>query len=196
MIKTKILAALLLGISVFVSSCAVDSVVVKPGYDFQRIRRVAVLEFRDSAYYPNSGSMVSQLFVKYLLKAGYDVVEREELQSILREHQLSVEGVLNRSQVKEFGKLSGVDAFIAGTIPMVIPDRELYENGNIRYIAAQVGVTCRMIDVETGEVLWAGSDTYDAMNTQTAFEYLVSSIVRQFVKDLNTASQKPRTGGL
>src|SRR3989339_1590147 len=114
MIKTKILAALLLGISVFVSSCAVDSVVVKPGYDFQRIRRVAVLEFRDSAYYPNSGSMVSQLFVKYLLKAGYDVVEREELQSILREHQLSVEGVLNRSQVKEFGKLSGVDAFIAG----------------------------------------------------------------------------------
>ena len=183
--KTKTVLSVMLFLSVFVTSCAVESVVLKPGYDFTKIKRVAVIEFRDAAYYPNSGSMVSELFVKYLLKTGYNVVERDELDSILREHQLSVNGVLNREHLKEFGKVSGVDAIITGSIPMVIPERDFYENGNPRFIAAQVGVTCRMIDVETGEVLWAGSNTYDGMNTQTAFEYLISSLVNQLMKNLS-----------
>jgi len=176
--------ALVLLASVLLSSCGVESVVVKPGYDFKKIKRVAVLEFRDSAYYPNSGSMVSQLFVKYLLKTGYNVIERDEIDALLKEHQLSLAGALNPEQVKQFGKICGVDAIITGSIPMVVPERDFYEAGNPRFIAAQVGVTCRMIDVETGEVLWAASNTYDATNTQTAFECLISSLVNQLIRDI------------
>jgi curli biogenesis system outer membrane secretion channel CsgG len=174
----------LLFLALFVSSCAVQSVVLKPDYDFKKIKRVAVIEFRDAAYYPNSGAMASEMFTKYLLKTGYNVIERDEIQTLMREHDLSLAGVLNREQVKEFGKICGVDAIITGSIPTAIPERVYYEGGNSHFIAAQVGLTCRMIDVETGEVLWAGSNTYDAMNMQTAFEYLVSSIVNQFMKDL------------
>lgn len=173
----------LLLLALFLSSCAVQSTVVKPNYDFKRIKRVAVIEFRDAAYQPNSGSLVSDMFIKYLLRTGYDVIERTELDSILKEHQLSVEGILNRAQTKEFGKISGVDAIITGSISMLVPDRVFYDGATPRFVAAQAGVTCRMIDVETGEILWAGSNTYDGMNTQTAFEYLVSSIIDQFMKD-------------
>jgi curli biogenesis system outer membrane secretion channel CsgG len=176
--------SLLLFLCFFISSCAVQSIVIKPGYDFTKIKRVAVLDFKDAAYYPNSGSMASELFVKYLLKTGYNVIERAELDSILKEYQLSAQGIIDRSQTKEFGKIAGVDAIITGSIPTAVPERDYYENGNIRYIAAQVGLTCRMISVETGEVLWAGSNTFDAMNMQTAFEYLVSSLVDQLMKDL------------
>jgi curli biogenesis system outer membrane secretion channel CsgG len=179
---------MLLLLSLFLASCAVQTSVVKPNYDFKKIKRVAVIEFRDAAYQPNSGSLVSDLFVKYLLTTGYDVIERAELESILREHQLSVQGILNREQAKEFGKIAGVDAIITGSISMLTPERVYYESSYPRFIAAQAGVTCRLIDVETGEILWAGSNTYDGMNTQTAFEYLVSSIVDQFKKD--TASMR------
>jgi curli biogenesis system outer membrane secretion channel CsgG len=127
-------------ISMLLSSCAVESVVLKPGYDFKQIKRVAVIDFSDAAYSPNSGSLVSDLFVKYMLKTGYNVVERNELAAILREHQLSVQGILNGEQVKEFGKISGVDAIITGSISMLVPERDFYENGNPRFIAAQVGV--------------------------------------------------------
>jgi hypothetical protein len=190
--RAFIVAILLL--SVFLSSCAVDSVVLKPNYDFKKIKRVAVLEFRDSAYYPNSGSMAAQLFVKYLLKSGYNVVERDELESLLRERQLTMAGLVE-SPSKALGKLSGIDAIITGAIPMVVPERDFYDNGYPRYIAAQVGITCRMISVETGEVLWAGSNTYDAMNTQTAFEYLISSLVTQLNRDLNRVAAKMTTQG-
>jgi curli biogenesis system outer membrane secretion channel CsgG len=187
MIKKSAGFLLLTFLTIFISSCNMETIVMKPGYDFNKIKRIAVLQFRDSAYYPNSGAMVSELFVKYMLKAGYNVVERDEIDAILREHNLAISGALNPEQVKEYGKICGVDAFVTGTIPMVVPDRAFYEGDNPRYIAAQVGVTCRMISVETGEILWAGSDTYDAMNTQTAFEYLVSSLARQLIKDIARA---------
>ena len=180
---------MLVAIAVFLVSCASNSIVVKPGYDFSKIKRIAVIEFRNSAYYPNSGVMVSQLFAKYMLKAGYNVVERDELDAILRERNLSLSNLLNPDHTKNYGKISGIDAIVTGSIPMVVPEQYFYEAGNPRFIAAQVGVTARMISVETGELLWVGSDTYDAMNTQTAFEYLVSSMVRQLQGGLRELSR-------
>lgn len=183
--RTYIFKALMLCATLCLTSCAVDSVVLKKGYDFTKIKRVAVLDFKDASYCPSSGAMASELFVKHLLKTGYNVIERNELDALLKERQLSLSGLLDNSeQAKEFRKISGIDAIITGTVQMMVPERNYYENGNMRYIAAQVGITCRMISIETGEVLWAGSDTYDAMNTQTAFEYLISSMVRQLMRDL------------
>jgi curli biogenesis system outer membrane secretion channel CsgG len=182
--KTTLALFVSLAAGVFLSSCGTSAIVVKPGYDFSQIKRVAVLDFKDASNFSNSGSTVAELFVKHLLRTGYNVIEREELESILREHRLSVEGILNSSQAKEFGKIAGVDAIITGSIPIAIEERSFYENGFPRYISAQVGLTCRMISVETGEVLWAGSDTYDGTNRQTAFDYLVSSLVDQLMCEL------------
>lgn len=194
--RNRIGIVLVLLAAVFFSSCAVDTVVLKPGYDFKKIHRVAVLPFRDSAYYTNSGSLVSQIFVKYLLKAGYNIIEREELDALLKEHQMTAAGIVsNPDEAKEFGKISGIDAIVTGSIPLVVHEQTLYENNYPRYIAAQVGVTCRMISVDTGEVLWAASDTYDAMNVQTAFEYLVSSLVNQLSRDTARASAKVAASG-
>jgi len=190
-IKTGL--SLIMFVMLFCASCATETVVMKQGYDFSKIKRIAVIEFRDSAYYPGSGAMVSQLFGKYLLKAGYNIVERDQLDAILREHNLSLSNLMNPEQITQF-KLSGIDAIVTGSIPMIVPEQNLFENGNPRFIAAQVGVTARMISVETGEVLWIGSDTYDGTNTQTAFEYLISSLVRQLADDLkeNAKSKTPQ----
>ncbi|MBN1823896.1 MAG: hypothetical protein JW803_06230 [Endomicrobiales bacterium] len=182
----------IVSVALFLSSCATDTIVMKKDYDFSQIKRVAVVEFRNSAYYPNSGAMVSQLFAKYLLKAGYNIVERDELDAILRERNLSVSDLINPDHTKKYGRISGIDAIVTGSIPMIVPERDFYENGSPRFIAAQVGVTARMISVETGEVLWIGSDTYDAMNTQTAFEYLISSLIDKLVKSMNENSPTTR----
>lgn len=186
-----LLSGALLGACALLSSCAVDSSILKPNYDFTKIRRVAVLEFRDAPYVPNTGAMVSQLFVKHLLKAGYNVVERDELEALLRERQLTMSGIVGSPELaKEFGKLSGIDAFIAGSITLCVLPQDIYEGGMTRYVAAQVGVVSRMISVDTGEVLWAGSDTYDSMNMQTAFDYLIGSLVRQLRDDIRVDALK------
>src|SRR5664279_2091761 len=170
----KLLGSALLA-CVMLASCAGQSVVLKPNYDFSKIKKVAVLEFKDAPYVPNSGSMVSQLFIKHLLSAGYNVIERDELQALLRERQMTMQGLIESpSEAREFGKISGIDAFVVGSITQCIPPQDIFEGGGMtRYVASQVGVVCRMVSVDTGEILWAGSDTYDSMNMQTAFDYLI-----------------------
>ncbi len=51
-------------------------------------------------------------------------------------------------------------------------------------IDAEIGVTAKMIDVKTGEVIWIASDTYEGTNIQTAAEYLVSSLVDTLEKEI------------
>lgn len=165
-------------------SCATQTIVLKKDYDFNKIKRIAVLPFKAPAFNEEKGSMVSQLFVKYLLKAGYDVIEREELDAILREHQLSQTNLMDSNYIKQL-KLLGIDALVAGSITKSIPEREFYEDSRIRFIAAQCGLTCRMIDVTTGEIIWAGSDTYEGMTEQSAFDYIAYSLVNELVKRIN-----------
>lgn len=186
--KFSIAGAVVCVAAVLLSSCSTQSIVVKPGYDFSAIKRVAVLNFNDAPYYPNSGMVPSELFTKYMLKTGYNVVERTRIDAIIREHQLFLAGVLDPAQVKEFGRIAGVDAIITGSISMLNPERDFFEAGHQRFVAAQVGLTCRMISVETGEVLWVGSDTYDGMNSQTAFEYLISALVDELMSTLKKKS--------
>lgn len=175
--------------ALFLSSCASQTSALKQGYDFNKIKRIAVLQFRDPTYTQSTGAMVSQFFAKYLLKAGYNVVERDELDAILRERNLTMNNIIDPSQAKVF-RLSGIDAILTGTVTKAVSEQNMYESGNLRFIAAQVGLTCKMIEVETGEILWAGSDAYDGMNEQTAFDYLSGSMVRQMARDIKDTAAK------
>lgn len=170
--------------ALLLASCASQTLVIKQDYDFTRIKRVAVLSFRDQTLTQSTGSMVSQLFMKYLLKAGYNVVERDELDSLLREKKLSDANLLDPATYREL-KLSGIDALVTGTVTKAVAEQDIYNAGSMQFIAAQAAVTVRMIDSQTGEIVWAGADTYDGMNTQTAFDYLASSLVHQMVGDVN-----------
>jgi len=216
--------------------------VIKQGYDFTKIKKIAVLEFKGSQINDNSGAMASDIVAKYLLKGGYTVVDRADLVKLMADNHLDVNGVIDESQMKEIGKLSGVDAIITGSVPVYTPERkevvlvrmkefttnttynvqndqhrteankpgEQSRGGNYprptqaivtstmtddetpvtHTIQAEIGVTCKMIDVATGEVVWAASDTYEGANIQTACEYLVSSMIEKLAKQINKPHKK------
>lgn len=168
---------------VILSSCALRSSVLRSGYDFSKIKKIAVLDFKSADFQPISGHMASDIYIKYLLHEGYNVIERIELDSILREHDIVFSGAMDPKQIKKIGKLTGVDAFVAGSVLQFVPEIYVYATGKIEFTAAQVGITARMIDVESGQVLWTGSNAYDGMNTQVASEYLIASLVRQMMSD-------------
>ena len=47
---------------------------------------------------------------------------------------------------------------------------------------AEVGISARMIDVETGSIVWANSYSYDAFDIQTAIEWTVSDLLNSLKK--------------
>ncbi len=235
MIKTKLVV--LLFTILFTISCT-ETIIIKRDYNFNRIKRIAVFEFKDYDKHPNSGSIVSDLFAKYLIKSEFDVVERIELEKIINEHKLNISGVINSEQMKQLGILSGADAIITGNITLFSPGKKdvvivkvketttetrysKNKNGNTNektkleqkqkdeekveiqkvvereiphtyVIESEIGITCKMIDVETGEIIWVASDTYEGINTQVAAEYLVSSIIGELTKYLSKKDKLTR----
>lgn len=105
--KIPLLAALLL------AACGTASVAVKSGFDFAKVRRVAVVGFSDYPRQAGSGEILSGAFEQELLAAGYSLVERAQVDALLREKRLSAE---DPKAAKKIGQLLGVDALLFGRI--------------------------------------------------------------------------------
>jgi curli biogenesis system outer membrane secretion channel CsgG len=187
-IKNKIIWFGLL-FTVLYAGC-VPYAVIKEDYDFAKIRQVGVLDF-SSAYESggyNMGSAVADEFVRQLMRKGMDVVERQRLNAVLREHNLMQRGMvdLNTEARKKIKKILGVDAIITGTVIKCLPDRRdvIYfedENGEVRnkifLIDAELGVSVRMIDVDTGLIVWSSSYTSSSLDIEGAINYTVSVLL-------------------
>ena len=164
---------------------------IRKEYDFTKINRIGVLEFTGYGGEINSGNAVSDEFVRQLIFRGLDVIERERLESLLREQHLATAKLLDPETVKELGRLSGVDALITGTVTRYIPERKdtIYfqdEYGQVKsevfLIGAEVGVNARMIDVETGLIVWASSYTYESFDMEGAIRGTVSTLLNSLKK--------------
>ena len=164
---------------------------IKKGYDFTKINRIGVLEFTSYREEIYAGNAVTDEFIRQLIFRDIDVIERERLESLLREQQLAGSKYLDPETVKQVGKLLGVDALITGTVTKyIIEDKDtIYfkdEDGNIKtqvfLKGAEVGVSARMIDVETGLIVWASSYTYESFDMEGAIRGTVSTLLNSLKK--------------
>jgi len=89
---------------------------MNPNYDTTRIKRIAVLDFETFDGAPESSASMSVVFEKYLLDAGYQIVERSKVQRVLSEQHLQLTGAVDPTQAISIGKLLGVDALLMGSV--------------------------------------------------------------------------------
>lgn len=102
---------------VLAAACARRPVIaIKPGADFSKIERVALLGFDDAARRRGSGNLVASVFEKQLLHAGYSIVERRRVDQVLSEQRLGASGAVEPRTARKLGKLLGVDAFVLGSV--------------------------------------------------------------------------------
>jgi hypothetical protein len=199
------LGRLLLAAAVLMAACAQSPVAIKRGYDFRLISRVAILGFSDYPTQIGSGDVISSIFEKYLLKAGYDVVERREVDRLLKEQSFTLSGAVDPATAQQLGHILGVDALILGTITEFVPEtsqivpaqplpdnyiptHRRYDN-NYRsrrpdlgpqtvLTDAKVGLAARMVDVATGSVLWIGSDDEVGSNIEDCADSISGKIMK------------------
>lgn len=192
-------AALLL--SAAAAGCAGPDVVFNPNQPVARVRRVAVAPFQG-----RGGPAAADLFAHALLASGADVVERSRLESVLAEHQLSAAGALDPSTVRRIGSLLGVDALFVGSVTQYEPPQSYLvfpasspQAGSAARVGrgrrltpgpgpapgvevvtadAVVGLTARMVDVETGSVLWSARQSYEGFDVDSAMSAIASGFAR------------------
>jgi curli biogenesis system outer membrane secretion channel CsgG len=145
-----------------------------------RRTRVAVLDFDYATVHStvsaifgrdvDVGKGVTDLLVTYLVKDGsYSVIERKALDKILAEQNFSNSDRADPSSAAKIGRMLGVDAIIVGSITQFGNDTKTTGVGgagaglgklglgrfNQKESKAIVGLTARLVSVDTGEILAA-----------------------------------------
>jgi curli biogenesis system outer membrane secretion channel CsgG len=140
--------------------------------------RVAVLDFEYATVHSNVsaifgkdvdvGKGVTDLLVTYLVKDGsYSVIERKALDKIMAEQNFSNSDRADPTSAARLGKLLGVDAIVVGSITQFGNDTKSTGIGGVgaglgkvgiggfgqKETKAIVGVTARVVNVDTGEIL-------------------------------------------
>lgn len=188
----------------FISACATPNVAVNPRADFSAIKRVAVLSFGGS-----KGDLAADLLTQSLVARGADVVERQRLDSVMREQSLTTSSAFDPATAKQLGKLLGVDALFVGTVGESTPASSYIVSGskdsivtNVTQVSgsniysegavmgmpnsqllsttANVAMLSRMVDVQTGSILWSASMSYEGFDITSA----MSAITDAFISSL------------
>jgi curli biogenesis system outer membrane secretion channel CsgG len=132
--------------------------------------RLAVLDFDyadtgASGYYfggagPAKG--VSDLLTNRLVQDGtYSMIERSQIDAILREQNLGLTGRIDASTAARIGQILGVDAIVIGSITRFNVDENrsggsfMGIGGSSSQQRAEVELTARVVDTSTAEILAA-----------------------------------------
>lgn len=85
--------------------------------------KVAVWDFINTqGEITNGGKFIAEDFSVYFTNASkgtYQVMDRNHLDQILKEHKLNAEGFIDPETAKELGRLKAVDAIITGTVDIL-----------------------------------------------------------------------------
>jgi curli biogenesis system outer membrane secretion channel CsgG len=124
--------------------------------------RIAVLEFKNKAdnqwWYHGGATAAQDVFVTELVKSGkFRVVEREQLDALMKEKGLSLSGDVDPSTAIRYGKLLGVNYLLTGAVTEYGNTKVGGGGGGVfagknKFVAA---LNARLIDTSTGEIAWA-----------------------------------------
>lgn len=130
--------------------------------------RIAVLEFKNKAdnqwWYHGGAEAAQDVFVTELVKSGkFRVVEREQLQALMAEKNLTLSGDVDPSTAVKIGKLLGVNYLLTGAVTEYgVTDKGAHGSGfrgvpgfNAGKRSFVAALNARLIDTSTGEVVWA-----------------------------------------
>src|SRR3954462_2191658 len=95
--------------------------VAKGGKEGNTKPRIAVIEFKNKAdnqwWYHGGAAAAQDVFVTELVKSGkFRVVEREQLEALMKEKGLTLSGDVDPSTAVKVGKLLGVNYLLTGAV--------------------------------------------------------------------------------
>jgi curli biogenesis system outer membrane secretion channel CsgG len=164
--------------------CAVlATLVASPLFAADDKPRIAVIEFVNKAnsgwhWWNDRGAAAMQdVFVTELVKSGkFRVIDRERLDAIMREKNLTLSGDIDPSSAIEIGKLLGVEYFLTGSVTEYgATDVGAHGSGRRGLPGFGVGkktfvaaANARIIDAQTGEILWADEARGEESNVKVS----------------------------
>jgi len=139
--RTFVIYILLVVIAVSGCASSKGESYVRTGFDFSRVRQVAIVEVTGAIRGEVVKNQVASFFEMELLKKGYAPIERASVQNLLEEQKFQASDITTTQDAAKAGEILNVPAVILVNITEA--DEDISMNG-------------KMVDVQTGEILWSG----------------------------------------
>jgi polysaccharide biosynthesis protein PelC len=149
--------ALLVSLMLNISCQPSQQSFVKGDKIHSRARYVALLPFENLTSNPQAGKIVTDLMASELYSVpNFQMMEQTEIQEKLRMSEYYsedyLESILDNVSAKKMGKFLGVDTVIFGSVSEYRYKMDLSE-------VPVVGINIRLLDVESGKILWTASSS-------------------------------------
>ncbi len=116
---------------------------------------------KESKFWGLKKGKEGQTFIKGVKTDFYQVIERDQLQKVLKEQRLSVSGAINEGSAAEVGRILGLDVIIMGNVSYNNVDEK---GTSLLGLASSSGSTClkrtvtakgtmKMVSVETAQII-------------------------------------------
>jgi hypothetical protein len=138
----KVCLNVLLIAVLFVFGCSKGESYVRAGYDFSQLNKVAVVEVAGVVKGDTVKNQIADFFGMELLKKGYAVIERAQVQALLDEQDFQASDLTRADDAARVGKILNVPIVLVANIPKY--DEEM-------------NMTAKMVNVEDASILWMGS---------------------------------------
>ena len=122
-------------------------VIINPKISKVKIQKVAVLPFRGE-----NGEIWADKVANTLLKTGYDVIERSQIEQIFKEQKLSLTGAITQEDADKLLKLYGIQGMIFGNgFGLALASQGSASGG----YASGYKFNMKLVNMENGELLWS-----------------------------------------
>ncbi len=137
------------------------------------IKRLVVAQFSYNQGFNQFTKNLQEKLFTDLVQKGMQVVERDQLERVLKEQKLGYSGLINLNSAKKVGELLGAEGMVLGTIS---------DLGN------SVSVNARLVDLETGNSLAAAE--VDLPKTP-----LIAALLSETVEEETSFAVAPKAKG-
>ncbi len=144
-------------------------------------RRIAVFDFQDKTDYgqANVGEGMADMLTTELVKSGkYIVIERQQIEKVMKEQQLGMTGAVTSQTAAQVGKMLGVELAVFGAVTEF--GQKKSETGGalkkkhfgigLSKTSARVAIDVRIVDTETGQILAADNVVGEQKKTGLSLE--------------------------
>lgn len=117
-------------------------------------------------------------FSSALIGLGFDVVERNHIDQLLKEQELSTGGRLSAETAARLGRLIGAEGIFVGTV-----------TGESSLTWLDTHLSVNLVNTETGKIVW-GADVHDprtfgvSMDVKTSIVYTTRHAIKLLKRDL------------
>ena len=136
--------------------------------------KIGIIEFQslnEEAKKDVMGKVFSEvLTTSFVNSDAFKIIEREQIEKVVKELQLTQSGIIDPSSAKQIGKMVGADAILTGSV--------------IKF-GSDMRVDARIIEVESGIILTAekAMGNADLKSISAMADIMVQNLVDKFYRD-------------